>query len=359
MTKVSNTKRGQVSPLNLAPGRSFRRLTTIPISAAILALIICAIVVFGLRPVPRPGDDDVVAVSFSADGKELLAGTRLGEVLLWSAGGAAAAPFHPSQKRLQPYLPLPFNSLILHPSGQYAAVAATSLSLVSTGDINQLSKLSVPPGAYGGLTFSPDGRQLSAANSSERLLLWNVAGPASRPVDLGPADAGVYGATAFSPDGKTLVSAGHTVRLIDLQTLKELWRRPRDNYAFLCAAFSPDGAKIVAGSQDTTIHVWDALTGALSVRLHGHSGYVEAVAFSPDGKTIASYGGKEVNLWNISTGARVALGNAAGGVAFSPDGRWIASGGPHRTIFLWETAPAHKKEILDWESPARAQDEKR
>ena len=54
-------------------------------------------------------------------------------------------------------------------------------------------------------------------------------------------------------------------------------------------AFSPDGKKIVSGSYDQTIRVWDAETGKEIIQpLEGHSGYVNSVAFSPDGKKIVS-----------------------------------------------------------------------
>ncbi|MEI2740158.1 MAG: WD40 repeat domain-containing protein [Chitinophagaceae bacterium] len=108
-------------------------------------------------------------------------------------------------------------------------------------------------------------------------------------------------------------------------------------------AFSPDGRRIVSGSVDHTLRLWDAATGAaIGEPLKGHSGSVRSVAFSPDGRRIVSGSyDNTLRLWDAATGA--AIGEPLKGhtgwvtsVAFSPDGRRIVSGSADNTLRLWD-----------------------
>jgi WD40 repeat protein len=302
----------------------------------VLGIVVCLILAFWPHHKASPEENDIVTVAFSADGKRLLGGSRNGVAYLWnfedgrllgqlgkSSTGNAATPF---------------NSLALAPKGQFVVYAGDTLSLRTISSEPQAPSISVPDFAFGGAAVSLDGSRILAVSSAENLLLWKL-GYTTKPSDLGPADAGVYGATAFSPDGTRIISAGHTLRMIDSDSAKELWRRPRNNYAFLSMAFRPDGKLIATGSQDTSVRLWDAANGNEIAILRGHKGYVDAVAFSPNGGNILSWSRDgQLILWDISS-AKVSqkiLGVTQGGAAFSPDGRWIASGGPNSVVRLWD-----------------------
>jgi len=113
-------------------------------------------------------------------------------------------------------------------------------------------------------------------------------------------------------------------------------------------AWSPDGKRIASGGDDDTVQVWDATTGGNVYTYRGHSHAVLAVAWSPDGKRIASGGDdKTVQVWDATTGGNVYTyrghSDHVYAVAWSPDGKRIASGSgfhlispTHNTVQVWD-----------------------
>ena len=119
-------------------------------------------------------------------------------------------------------------------------------------------------------------------------------------------------------------------------------------------AFSPDSKRIVSGSMDKTVNVWETATGKLLLTARGHTAKVQSAAFSPDGKRIVSGSAavpidpedNTVRVWDARTG-RILLtlkGHSAGvySVAFRPDGKMMASGSEDTTIILWDVKPGKK-----------------
>lgn len=151
---------------------------------------------------------------------------------------------------------------------------------------------------------------------------------------------------AFSPDGLRIASGSSdtTIRLWDVVTGKVLGEPLRGHEREVkSVAFSPDGLRVASGSSDATIRLWDAVTGRpLGGPFRGHEGAVFAVAFSPDNSRVVSCSyDRTVRLWNVVTGQ--ALGELVGthqgavfSVAFSPDGSRILSGSADQTIREWD-----------------------
>ncbi len=162
---------------------------------------------------------------------------------------------------------------------------------------------------------------------------------------------------AFSPDGSLNASAAcespDEIRSCHMQSEIKLWEvatgrqvRTLDSPTGIVTsvAFSPDGKLLASGSQDATIMLWDVATGAKVLTLRGHGAFgVTSVAFSPDDQLLASGSyDKTIKLWKVATGeaVRTLSGHTNGvlSVAFSPDGKLLASGAADQKIKLWEVA---------------------
>ena len=161
------------------------------------------------------------------------------------------------------------------------------------------------------VAFSPDGRALASASWDNTIRLWDAASGALRRTLEGHTDDVL--SVAFS-------------RLLCQLHVWCGWGHTDDVFS---VAFSPDGRLLASASNDRTIRLWDAASGALLRTLEGHTHGVNSVAFSPDGRTLASASDdRTIRLWDAASGAllRTLEGHTDGvnSVAFSPDGRALA-----------------------------------
>jgi len=215
-------------------------------------------------------------------------------------------------------------------------------------------------GQVGSLAFSPDGKILASGGLEDRLIqLWDAeTGKELR--QMAGHEAGVT-CVAFSPDGKTVASGSRdkTIRFWDVTTGK--WSSAIFNLpGFVRAiAFSPDGQSLASGGNESeNIFLWQRKTGKEIRRWKAHRGGISSLAFAHDGKTLASGGVPSVDrnkgtptdnyagaVWDPATGKMLA--SCSGHeilvtVAFSPDGKSLASAGidssHFRSLALWETA---------------------
>ncbi|KAE9390734.1 WD40 repeat-like protein, partial [Gymnopus androsaceus JB14] len=161
--------------------------------------------------------------------------------------------------------------------------------------------------------------------------------------------ASVHSVTC-SPDGKRIVSGSsdQTVHIWNAETGIIIGEPLHGHIDWVVSvAFSPDGKKIVSGSSDKTVCIWNAETGMIiGEPLRGHRDYVKSVAFSPDGKRIVSGSSDHtMRIWNTETGTSIGeplQGHTAfvNSVAFSSDGKRIVSGSSDKTVCIWNAENA-------------------
>lgn len=208
------------------------------------------------------------------------------------------------------------------------------------------------------ISFSPSGDLLAGGCWDGTLHLWDVV--TGKHVQTLGGEMGYVIGVCFSPDGSTLASSDRTkIRLWDVGSEKRPRTFARTTYFFTCLSFSPDGKMLAAGSSNKAVYLWDVASGELLHTLETHSDAVRDIAFSPDGKTLVSSGYTSVRetyngyvdrskysiqLWETATGKHLQtfIGKegeeAANSVAFSPDGKTLASGGLGIRFSLWDIA---------------------
>ncbi|KAG8849678.1 hypothetical protein FRB91_009688 [Serendipita sp. 411] len=203
------------------------------------------------------------------------------------------------------------------------------------------------------VAFSPDEQKVVTGSFDKTIRIWNVVKKRSKwmlglepqpelelELELKGHGDGVW-SLAFSPDGSKLVSGSgdNTIRIWNLQTRSHMITLKGHTHTVLSVAFSPDNQKVVSGSHDKTVRVWNVETGEEQRKQIYNSSVMSATFSSNSSKIACGCSDATIHVWDLEGGKLAILeghADAVLSIAFSSDDQKVVSGSCDTTVRLWD-----------------------
>jgi WD40 repeat protein len=320
-----------------------------------------------LRPVRnfKAYNSAVTSLAFSPDGTQLATGNELNVIMLWSLSSDTniSRSFSDSNSVARSIAASPDGKMIAlgDADGKVVVFDARTRSVIKRLVVAPVCPLKLDdfkgpyhPCYLNVITFSQDGSKLVVASSGGNIGRWDTRTWAH----LGdPLDADVP-CRSLVCDNKTLTSAvafNSDLSLVAVGGNRQIWVWDSKNKALkhslkghgdaiTSLAFSSDGRLLASGSKDKTIALWDLRNGQrIGKPLKGHDGAVKAIVFNPRRRQLASNSSDNtVRLWDLNKQEQLAAfpndtGYSSGALTFSRDGKYLATMTAKFFVTVWDT----------------------
>ena len=288
----------------------------------------------------RGHDAPIVSVKFNEDGKLIISQSVDSTIIVWNASDGRIV-----EKKNDSIVKE--NLFGRSKDGRFYAQMTSDETIFEVRDITNNQLVNSYNGHKGGVVavcFSPDNKTIASVSTDNTIIIWDISGVK---IETLKGHTNHVSCIAFSPDGKRLVSGANdnTVRIWDLQCvdMERLQLESLSQQSLLASSISHDGTLLASvPDYNEKVCVWNFKNGETKYTFNAPRG-IKCTALSPDNKHIAcGYNNGEVRLFLLEDGSQVHSWKGHQSnvtvIAFSPDGRYIASSSSYNndSIKLWD-----------------------